>query len=174
MNLLGTVAKALGNSRRVDMMASLDHSMWFYEPFDFNKPMVFFMQCQVSSQGRGLAMGRFYSEDGTLLAVVVSWTDSIREVCLSSDTFFYPFSRRKDWSEHTTRDKAIQRHQNCRWIENIIQECFCDVRDATACSIKVPQSRATRTNKYKGNNCQGITLPLLAQDQADCAHFGPA
>lgn len=74
MNLLGTVAKALGNSRRVDMMASLDHSMWFYEPFDFNKPMVFFMQCQVSSQGRGLAMGRFYSEDGTLLAVVVSWT----------------------------------------------------------------------------------------------------
>jgi acyl-CoA thioesterase II len=72
MNLLGTVAKALGNSRRVAMMASLDHSMWFYEPFDFNKPLLFFMQCQVATNGRGLAMGRFYSEDGTLLAVVVS------------------------------------------------------------------------------------------------------
>lgn len=72
MNLLGTVAKALGNSRRVQMMASLDHSMWFYEDFDMNKPMLFFMQAQISSHGRGLAMGRFYSQEGKLLAIVVS------------------------------------------------------------------------------------------------------
>ncbi|UZJ51283.1 hypothetical protein CBS101457_000603 [Exobasidium rhododendri] len=70
MNLLGTVAKALGSSRRIQMMATLDHSMWFYEPFDMNKPLLFFMQTQVSSHGRGLAIGRFYSEDGTLLAIV--------------------------------------------------------------------------------------------------------
>lgn len=32
--LLSTVAKALDNSRHVKMMASLDHSMWFYDEFD--------------------------------------------------------------------------------------------------------------------------------------------
>lgn len=71
MNLLGTVSKALGNTRKIQMMASLDHSMWFYEPFDMSKPLLFFMQTQVSSNGRGLAMGRFYSQEGTLLAIVV-------------------------------------------------------------------------------------------------------
>ena len=71
MNLLGTVSKALGNTRKIQMMASLDHSMWFYEPFDMSQPLLFFMQTQVSSHGRGLAMGRFYSQKGRLLAIVV-------------------------------------------------------------------------------------------------------
>lgn len=25
------------------MMATLDHSIWFYEPFDFHEPMLFFV-----------------------------------------------------------------------------------------------------------------------------------
>jgi acyl-CoA thioesterase 8 len=68
INLLGTVPRALGISRRIKMMASLDHSMHFYEPFDFTQPILFFMQCQVASNGRGLVIGRFYSQSGTLLA----------------------------------------------------------------------------------------------------------
>jgi acyl-CoA thioesterase 8 len=69
MNFLGTVPKALGVSRKIKMMASLDHSMHFYEPFDFHKPILFFMQTQVASNGRGLVIGRFYAQDGTLLAM---------------------------------------------------------------------------------------------------------
>jgi hypothetical protein len=95
MNLLGTVAKALGNTRKIQMMASLDHSMWFYETFDMNKPLLFFMQTQVSSHGRGLAMGRFYSQEGTLLAVVVSMMLQITKrkdvdhVSLTLDSLFH-------------------------------------------------------------------------------------
>ena len=107
MNLLGTVAKALGNSRRVAMMASLDHSMWFYEPFDFNKPLLFFMQCQVATNGRGLAMGRFYSEDGTLLAVVVSKrTELIHMLFLDLTSLLNITSRKKVLSEHLKRART--------------------------------------------------------------------
>ncbi|PWN37379.1 Thioesterase/thiol ester dehydrase-isomerase [Meira miltonrushii] len=67
INLLATVVKALGTTRRMKMMASLDHSMHFYEPFDFTQPILFFMQCQVASSGRGLVIGRFYSQSGTLI-----------------------------------------------------------------------------------------------------------
>lgn len=69
INLLGTISKALGVTRRIKMMASLDHSMHFYEPFDFAQPILFFMQSQVASNGRGLVIGRFYSQSGILLAM---------------------------------------------------------------------------------------------------------
>lgn len=39
--LLSTVPKALNNSRRVKMMASLDHSMWFYQPFEVHDWLLF-------------------------------------------------------------------------------------------------------------------------------------
>lgn len=71
INFLGTVSKALGVTRRIKMMASLDHSMHFYHPFNFHEPLLFFMQTQVASNGRGLVIGRFYSQEGTLLALVV-------------------------------------------------------------------------------------------------------
>ena len=71
MNLLGTVPKALGITGKIQMAASLDHSMWFYEPFDMSQPLLFVMQTQVASNGRGLVTGRFYSQKGRLLAVVV-------------------------------------------------------------------------------------------------------
>ncbi|WP_043457513.1 acyl-CoA thioesterase [Streptomyces fulvoviolaceus] len=50
--------------------ASLDHSMWFHRPADLNE-WVLYVQDAVSAQdGRGLACGRFYTEDGVLVASV--------------------------------------------------------------------------------------------------------
>ncbi|KAN0063035.1 acyl-CoA thioesterase [Thecaphora frezii] len=67
--LLSTVAKALNNSRHIKMMASLDHSMWFYDTFDVSDWLLFVMQTQAASNGRGVVMGRIYRRDGTLVAV---------------------------------------------------------------------------------------------------------
>lgn len=52
------------------MMASLDHSMWFYQPFEVHEWLLFVMQTQAASNGRGVVVGRIYREDGTLVAVV--------------------------------------------------------------------------------------------------------
>ncbi|SPC65388.1 probable peroxisomal acyl-coenzyme A thioester hydrolase 1 [Ustilago sp. UG-2017b] len=68
--LLSTVPKALNNSRGIKMMASLDHSMWFYQPFQVHDWLLFLMQTQAASNGRGVVIGRIYREDGTLVAVV--------------------------------------------------------------------------------------------------------
>ncbi|KAK0538139.1 acyl-CoA thioesterase [Tilletia horrida] len=69
--LLSTVPKALGNSPNIGMMASLDHSMHFYESkFSANEWILFLMQTQAASNGRGVVLGRMYREDGTLIAVV--------------------------------------------------------------------------------------------------------
>ncbi|KAK0543818.1 acyl-CoA thioesterase [Tilletia horrida] len=69
--LLSTVPKALGNSPSIGMMASLDHSMHFYESnFSANEWILFLMQTQAASNGRGVVLGRMYREDGTLIAVV--------------------------------------------------------------------------------------------------------
>lgn len=68
--LLSTVPKALNNSRRIKMMASLDHSMWFYQPFEVHEWLLFMMQTQAASNGRGVVIGRIYRQDGTLVAVV--------------------------------------------------------------------------------------------------------
>lgn len=42
--LLSTVPKALGNSRNIKMMASLDHSMWFYDTFDVSEWVLFLVR----------------------------------------------------------------------------------------------------------------------------------
>ncbi|SNX81651.1 probable peroxisomal acyl-coenzyme A thioester hydrolase 1 [Melanopsichium pennsylvanicum] len=68
--LLSTVPKALNNSRNIKMMASLDHSMWFYQPFQVHDWLLFVMQTQAASNGRGVVIGRIYRMDGTLVAVV--------------------------------------------------------------------------------------------------------
>lgn len=43
--LLSTVPKALNVSRRIKMMASLDHSMWFYQPFEVHDWLLFVVSC---------------------------------------------------------------------------------------------------------------------------------
>lgn len=94
-----TVAKSLGidSSRsepRMSKMVSLDHQVHFYvdDDFDPTAPMLYHvsrrvglaawygfadtrnlqLECPVAGDGRGVIHGRFYDQQGKLLAVVVS------------------------------------------------------------------------------------------------------
>ncbi|GAA6000700.1 hypothetical protein JCM10207_004614 [Rhodosporidiobolus poonsookiae] len=74
LNFIGTAARAtgLGSSTkpRLGMLASLDHSMYFYDStvnaHDWN---LFYMNSPITSNGRGLVHGRIYKRDGTLAVV---------------------------------------------------------------------------------------------------------
>ena len=50
--------------------ASLDHAMWFHQPFDFNQWVLFDQDSPSTSQGRGLVRGEMFSHDGKLIASV--------------------------------------------------------------------------------------------------------
>jgi acyl-CoA thioesterase-2 len=49
-------------------MASLDHAMWFHRPFRIDEWMLYAMESPNASGARGLALGRFYTADGRLVA----------------------------------------------------------------------------------------------------------
>jgi acyl-CoA thioesterase-2 len=49
-------------------LASLDHAMWFHRPFRVDDWLLYVMQSPNASGGRGLALGKFYSRDGRLVA----------------------------------------------------------------------------------------------------------
>ena len=61
-------------------LASLDHAMWFHRPFRADEWLLYAMESPNASGGRGLALGRFFTRDGTLVAstaqegVVRVWT----------------------------------------------------------------------------------------------------
>lgn len=67
---LSSIPKALGNSVNIKMMASLDHTMWFYNDCNVNEWLLFLMQAQAAGHGRGVALGRIYRRDGALVAVL--------------------------------------------------------------------------------------------------------
>lgn len=50
------------------MMASLDHAMWFHRPFRADEWLLYAMESPNASGGRGLALGKFFSRDGQLVA----------------------------------------------------------------------------------------------------------
>ncbi len=50
--------------------ASLDHAMWFHQPFDFNDWMLFDQDSPATSQGRGLVRGEMFTSSGVLAASV--------------------------------------------------------------------------------------------------------
>jgi acyl-CoA thioesterase-2 len=50
--------------------ASLDHAMWFHQPFDFNNWMLFDQDSPSTSQGRGLVRGEMFTHAGVLAASV--------------------------------------------------------------------------------------------------------
>ena len=50
--------------------ASLDHAMWFHQPFDFYDWMLFDQDSPSTSQGRGLVRGEMFTHDGRLVASV--------------------------------------------------------------------------------------------------------
>ena len=49
-------------------LASLDHAMWFHRPFRVDDWLLYAMESPNASGGRGLAMGRFFTRDGALVA----------------------------------------------------------------------------------------------------------
>jgi acyl-CoA thioesterase-2 len=49
-------------------MASLDHAMWFHRPFRADRWLLYSMESPNASGARGLALGRFFTADGTLVA----------------------------------------------------------------------------------------------------------
>ena len=70
VSLLGsTLAAHGGNPARVQM-ASLDHTIWFHQPFRADEWWLY-DQWSPSAQGaRGLAFGTVFTQDGTLVATV--------------------------------------------------------------------------------------------------------
>ena len=49
-------------------LASLDHAMWFHRPFRVDDWLLYAMESPNASNGRGLALGRLFTRDGTLVA----------------------------------------------------------------------------------------------------------
>ena len=72
LTLLWSVAAphghALGNGV---MAASLDHAMWFHRPFRADEWVLCDYTSPSAQGGRGLALGQFFSRDGSLIASVV-------------------------------------------------------------------------------------------------------
>jgi len=50
---------------------SLDHSMWFHERARADEWLLFDQNVEATGDNRGLAMGRFFSEGGALVATCV-------------------------------------------------------------------------------------------------------
>ncbi len=51
-------------------IASLDHAMWFHRPFRFDEWLLYDVDAPSASGARGLVRGRFFRQDGTLVATV--------------------------------------------------------------------------------------------------------
>lgn len=49
-------------------LASLDHAMWFHRPFRIDEWLLYALESPTATGARGLACGRFFSADGTLVA----------------------------------------------------------------------------------------------------------
>ena len=67
---LGTAMKphALSWFQPGVQIASLDHAMWFHRPFRMDEWLLHAMESPSASGARGLARGRFFTQDGTLVA----------------------------------------------------------------------------------------------------------
>ena len=51
--------------------ASLDHALWFHRPFRADEWFLYECASPSAAGARGLATGRFFAQDGTLIATVV-------------------------------------------------------------------------------------------------------
>ncbi|WP_278259699.1 acyl-CoA thioesterase domain-containing protein [Nocardioides convexus] len=51
-------------------MASLDHTIWFHRPFRADEWWLYDQWSPSASGARGLALGRIFTQDGTLVATV--------------------------------------------------------------------------------------------------------
>jgi acyl-CoA thioesterase II len=60
-----------GAAARDVSLASLDHAVWFHRPFRADEWLLYVQESPNAGGGRGLASGRLYRADGTLVASVV-------------------------------------------------------------------------------------------------------
>jgi acyl-CoA thioesterase II len=69
-HLLGTSLQPHGVSWLTPnvQVASLDHAMWFHRPFRFDDWLLYDMDSPSARGSRGLAHGRWFTRDGTLVA----------------------------------------------------------------------------------------------------------
>jgi acyl-CoA thioesterase-2 len=51
-------------------MASLDHTIWFHREFRLDQWLLYQIESPSASGARGLCLGRFYTQDGLLVASV--------------------------------------------------------------------------------------------------------
>ncbi|MBN9107847.1 MAG: acyl-CoA thioesterase II [Pseudonocardia sp.] len=68
MMLLSSVVARHDMSATAVQMASLDHAMWFHAPFRADEWLLYECWSPAASGGRGLATGRFFTRDGTMIA----------------------------------------------------------------------------------------------------------
>jgi acyl-CoA thioesterase-2 len=70
VSLLGSTLAAHPVDPTRVQMASLDHSVWFHRPFRADEWWLYDQWSPSAQGGRGLAIGRVFGEDGTLVATV--------------------------------------------------------------------------------------------------------
>ncbi len=68
LTLLGSVLARHDVTSTDVQMASLDHAMWFHQPFRADEWLLYECYSPAASGGRGLASGRFFTERGALIA----------------------------------------------------------------------------------------------------------
>ena len=71
LTLIGSVVARHDLSATEVQMASLDHAMWFHQPFRADDWLLYECFSPAASGGRGLAEGRFFTRDGTLVATAM-------------------------------------------------------------------------------------------------------
>lgn len=70
VSLLGATLAAHDADPTTIQMASLDHTIWFHRPFRADEWWLYDQWSPSASGGRGLAIGRVFQADGTLVATV--------------------------------------------------------------------------------------------------------
>jgi len=72
MTLIGAALNPHGLSiaRGDAFVASLDHAVWFHRPFRADEWLLYDQVSPVATGGRGLVLGRIFTQDGTLVASV--------------------------------------------------------------------------------------------------------
>lgn len=70
VSLLGATLAAHKTNPNKTQMASLDHTIWFHRPFRADRWWLYDQWSPSAGGGRGLALGRVFTQDGTLVATV--------------------------------------------------------------------------------------------------------
>ena len=72
MTLLGVALHPHPITTRSDklMFASLDHALWFHQPFAADQWLLYDQDSPIARSGRGFTRGCFYTHDGRLVASV--------------------------------------------------------------------------------------------------------